>query len=176
MPSSAGWWRRADPWRGWRPSNFQDYASVLEAMILSPFSGLRSAGVDDRIELVFSCATSALALRLFSRLNSSPQVLWLSVMGRMMHRKPWASSRWRSSQQGPFQGGSADLGHRILRSCDGALAMAVGGWRIVRTLGMRIVKLEPVHGFAAKPELRSLLWPRRISDFRSVQPTPLLRR
>jgi len=25
-----------------------------------------------------------------------------------------------------------------------------GGWRIIRTLGMRIVKLEPVHGFAAE--------------------------
>jgi PiT family inorganic phosphate transporter len=27
---------------------------------------------------------------------------------------------------------------------------AVGGWRIVRTMGLRITKLEPVHGFAAE--------------------------
>jgi PiT family inorganic phosphate transporter len=27
---------------------------------------------------------------------------------------------------------------------------AIGGWRIVRTMGLRITKLEPVHGFAAE--------------------------
>jgi PiT family inorganic phosphate transporter len=31
-----------------------------------------------------------------------------------------------------------------------ALGTAVGGWRIVRTMGLRLTKLEPVHGFAAE--------------------------
>jgi inorganic phosphate transporter, PiT family len=31
-----------------------------------------------------------------------------------------------------------------------ALGTAVGGWRIVRTMGVRLTKLEPVHGFAAE--------------------------
>lgn len=31
-----------------------------------------------------------------------------------------------------------------------ALGTAVGGWKIVRTMGHRIFKLEPVHGFAAE--------------------------
>jgi inorganic phosphate transporter, PiT family len=31
-----------------------------------------------------------------------------------------------------------------------AMGTAVGGWRIVRTLGLRLTKLEPVHGFAAE--------------------------
>lgn len=37
-------------------------------------------------------------------------------------------------------------------SCAGAMALgtAVGGWKIVRTMGHRIFKLEPVHGFAAE--------------------------
>lgn len=30
------------------------------------------------------------------------------------------------------------------------LGTAVGGWRIVRTMGLRMTKLEPVHGFAAE--------------------------
>lgn len=30
------------------------------------------------------------------------------------------------------------------------LGTATGGWKIIRTLGMRIAKLEPVHGFAAE--------------------------
>lgn len=37
-------------------------------------------------------------------------------------------------------------------ACAGAMAMgtAVGGWKIVKTIGHRIFKLEPVHGFAAE--------------------------
>ncbi len=30
------------------------------------------------------------------------------------------------------------------------LGTAVGGWRIIRTLGTRVIKLEPIHGFAAE--------------------------
>ncbi len=37
-------------------------------------------------------------------------------------------------------------------ACAGAMAMgtAIGGWKIVKTMGHRIFKLEPVHGFAAE--------------------------
>ena len=31
-----------------------------------------------------------------------------------------------------------------------ALGTFVGGWRIIRTMGMRITHLEPIHGFAAQ--------------------------
>jgi PiT family inorganic phosphate transporter len=31
-----------------------------------------------------------------------------------------------------------------------ALGTAIGGWRIIRTMGLRLTKLEPVHGFAAE--------------------------
>lgn len=30
------------------------------------------------------------------------------------------------------------------------LGTAIGGWRIIRTMGLRLTKLEPVHGFAAE--------------------------
>lgn len=42
-----------------------------------------------------------------------------------------------------------------------ALAMGlgtmIGGWRIIRTVGMRIVKMEPVHGFAAETSAALIL-------------------
>jgi len=31
------------------------------------------------------------------------------------------------------------------------IGTAIGGWRIVKTMGLRLTKLEPVHGFAAEP-------------------------
>ena len=43
-----------------------------------------------------------------------------------------------------------------------ALAMGagtyVGGWRIIKTLGQRITKLDPVQGFAAQTACASILW------------------
>ncbi len=34
---------------------------------------------------------------------------------------------------------------------------AVGGWRIVKTMGLRLTKLEPVHGFAAETAAASAI-------------------
>jgi len=40
----------------------------------------------------------------------------------------------------------------VILTCAGTMGVgtAVGGWRIIRTMGMRLTKLEPVHGFAAE--------------------------
>lgn len=40
----------------------------------------------------------------------------------------------------------------VILLCAATMGMgtAVGGWRIVRTMGLRLTKLEPVHGFAAE--------------------------
>src|SRR2546428_259362 len=47
----------------------------------------------------------------------------------------------------------------VLLSCAVAMGLgtAAGGWRIIRTLGMRIVKMEPVHGFAAETSAALIL-------------------
>lgn len=39
----------------------------------------------------------------------------------------------------------------VVLACHAAMALGTlaGGWRIVRTMGMRLTKLKPVHGFAA---------------------------
>ncbi len=38
-----------------------------------------------------------------------------------------------------------------------SLGTAVGGWRIMHTMGQRVVKLEPVHGFAAETTSATIL-------------------
>jgi PiT family inorganic phosphate transporter len=42
--------------------------------------------------------------------------------------------------------------HWVILLCAATMAAgtAAGGWRIIRTMGQRIVKLQPVHGFAAE--------------------------
>ncbi|HJW22310.1 MAG TPA: inorganic phosphate transporter [Candidatus Limnocylindrales bacterium] len=38
-----------------------------------------------------------------------------------------------------------------------ALGTAAGGWRIIRTMGQRVVKLDPVHGFAAETTAATII-------------------
>jgi PiT family inorganic phosphate transporter len=47
----------------------------------------------------------------------------------------------------------------VIIACAFTMGMGtmIGGWRIIRTLGMRIVKMEPVHGFAAETSAALIL-------------------
>ena len=51
-----------------------------------------------------------------------------------------------------FAAGTEKLPFWIVLVCHLAIALGTmaGGWRIVKTMGMRITKLQPVHGFAAE--------------------------
>jgi PiT family inorganic phosphate transporter len=39
-----------------------------------------------------------------------------------------------------------------------SMGTAIGGWRIIRTMGQRVVKLDPVHGFAAETTAASVIF------------------
>jgi inorganic phosphate transporter, PiT family len=39
-----------------------------------------------------------------------------------------------------------------------SLGTAVGGWRIIKTMGSRVVKLDPVHGFAAETTAATIIF------------------
>ena len=39
-----------------------------------------------------------------------------------------------------------------------ALGTALGGWKVIQTLGMNLIKLQPVHGFAAETSASGLLF------------------
>ena len=39
-----------------------------------------------------------------------------------------------------------------------SLGTAAGGWRIIRTMGTKVVKLDPVHGFAAETTAASVIF------------------
>jgi PiT family inorganic phosphate transporter len=45
----------------------------------------------------------------------------------------------------------------ILAATAISFGTAVGGWRIIRTMGQRVVKLDPVHGFAAETTAATII-------------------
>jgi PiT family inorganic phosphate transporter len=46
----------------------------------------------------------------------------------------------------------------ILAASAISLGTAAGGWRIIRTMGTKVVKLDPVHGFAAETTAASIIF------------------
>jgi inorganic phosphate transporter, PiT family len=76
---------------------------------------------------------------------------------------------WTATQDGLFEGLPRWLGFlhtphfevalwvKVVCSVTIASGTAAGGWRIIRTLGHRMVKLQPIHGFAAETTAASVI-------------------
>lgn len=143
---------------GWATVKFSGLRSVLEAMVLSPFCGflvgfLLMVGVT----WLFFRTQRNIGTRLFARL----QLLSASFMA-FSHGANDAQKAMGIITLALLSAGhipTAEVPTWVIVAC--ALAMglgtAVGGWKIVRTLGMRILTLEPVHGFAAETSAATVL-------------------
>ncbi|HEY7969033.1 MAG TPA: inorganic phosphate transporter [Candidatus Limnocylindrales bacterium] len=55
------------------------------------------------------------------------------------------------------QGSPVPLWVIVLSASAMSLGTAAGGWRIIKTMGQKVVKLDPVHGFAAETTAASII-------------------
>ncbi len=137
---------------------FSGLRSVLEAMILSPLLGFAiGLALMIMISWVFFRTARGLATRLFKRMQLVSAAFMAFSHGANDAQKAMGIITLALLSSGQIT--SAEVPTWVIVAC--ALAMglgtAAGGWRIVRTLGMRIVKLEPVHGFAAETGAAAVL-------------------
>jgi PiT family inorganic phosphate transporter len=143
---------------GWGVVKFSGLRSVLEAMVLSPLFGfLIGLALMVLISWVFFRTSRGMALGLFSRM----QIISAGFMA-FSHGSNDAQKAMGIITLSLLAGGqihTAEVPMWVIVTCGLAMGLgtAAGGWRIVRTLGMRIVKLEPVHGFAAETGAATVL-------------------
>ena len=131
---------------------------VLKAMIFSPFFGFLMAFV---LMVVLSWAffrtQRGVATILFRRLQVVSAGFMALSHGANDAQKAMGIITLALLSAGHIP--SAEVPTWVIISC--ALAMglgtALGGWKIIKTLGMRITKLEPVHGFAAETGAAAVL-------------------
>ncbi|MEC4671770.1 MAG: inorganic phosphate transporter [Nitrospirota bacterium] len=136
---------------GFEAVKIEGITKVGEAMLFSPFFGfLMAFGLMVLLGWLFFRTPRAYASKLFKRL----QLLSAGFMA-FSHGANDAQKAMGIITLALLSGGhidEAEVPGWVILSC--ALAMglgtATGGWKIIRTLGMRIAKLEPVHGFAAE--------------------------
>jgi PiT family inorganic phosphate transporter len=143
---------------GWDVVQFNGLRSILQAMVLSPLFGF-GMGFLIMVAVSWICfkVPRGIAMRLFSRLQLCSAGFMAFSHGANDAQKVMGVITLALVASGQLT--SNEVPMWVIVAC--ALAMGagtmVGGWRIVRTLGMRIAKLEPVHGFAAETGAASVL-------------------
>jgi PiT family inorganic phosphate transporter len=143
---------------GWAVVQFKGLRSILEAMILSPVFGFGMGFlIMVGVSWIFFRVQRGVAQKVFSRLQLLSASFMAFSHGANDAQKVMGVITLALVSSGQLT--SAEVPTWVIVAC--ALAMGlgtvVGGWRIIRTLGMRIVKLEPVHGFAAETGSASVL-------------------
>lgn len=143
---------------GWKVVKLGGLRSVLEAMVLSPLFGF---GVGLAIMLgigwAFFRVPRGVATRIFSRLQLVSASFMAFSHGANDAQKVMGIITLALLSSGHLE--KAEVPGWVIIACAVAMGLGTvaGGWRIVRTLGMRIVKLEPVHGFAAETGAATVL-------------------
>ena len=137
---------------------FSGLRTVLEALLLSPLMGFVLGYLFIlAIYWTFARVSRGTANRLFRRL----QLLSSSLMA-FSHGSNDAQKAMGIITLALVSAGQLDqvvVPTWVILSCAVAMGLgtAAGGWRIIRTLGMRIMKMEPVHGFAAETSAALIL-------------------
>lgn len=143
---------------GWETVKLAGLRSVLEAMVLSPFFGFAMGlALMVAISWLFFRVNRAVATRLFKRLQLISACFMAFSHGANDAQKAMGIITLALLSAGQIP--SAEVPSWVIGACAVAMGLgtAAGGWRIVRTLGMNIVKLEPVHGFAAETGAATVL-------------------
>jgi PiT family inorganic phosphate transporter len=143
---------------GFAAVQFQGLRSILEAMVLSPLFGfVVGLLIMVMVSWTFFRVPRSVATRIFSRLQLLSASFMAFSHGANDAQKVMGVITLALVSSGQLT--TSEVPIWVIITC--ALAMGlgtmVGGWRIVRTLGMKIVKLEPVHGFAAETSAATVL-------------------
>jgi PiT family inorganic phosphate transporter len=143
---------------GWSAVKLSGLRAVLEALLLSPFLGF-VLGYFFILAIYWSVfqVGRGIANRSFRRLQLASASLMAFSHGANDAQKAMGIVTLALVSAGQLD--RMVVPTWVILAC--ALAMgfgtAAGGWRIIRTLGMRIIKMEPVHGFAAETSAALIL-------------------
>ena len=143
---------------GWAVVQLKGLRAILEAMVLSPLFGFGMGfAIMVAVSWIFFRVQRGVATKVFSRLQLLSASFMAFSHGANDAQKVMGIITLALVASGQLT--SSEVPNWVIVAC--ALAMGlgttVGGWRIIRTLGMKMVKLEPVHGFAAETGAATVL-------------------
>lgn len=135
---------------GFKAVNFLGFLTIMEALVFSPIIAfIVGYTVMSLIKLLFRRANPMKANRRFRTLQVFTAAWQAFSHGTNDAQKSMGIITF-ALIAGGFQQ-SLDIPFWVKVSCAFAMALgtSVGGWRIIKTVGTRIIKIEPPNGFAA---------------------------
>ncbi len=135
---------------GWRVVQLQGLYTVLLALFLSPVLGFLSGWVIMRLVLLLARGAPPRINTFFKRAQ-----LLTSLGLALGHGSNDAQKTMGIITLGLVVSGDIDSFHVplwVVLASAGAIALGIasGGWRLIRTLGVRIYRIRPVHGFSSQ--------------------------
>ena len=141
----------AAAYAGWGVLNASGLQKIFAALLISPVIGLAVGFLFMKFILRFFGRTSPGTLnKRFGRLQ-----LLSSAFMAFGHGSNDAQKVMGIITLSLFSGGyipTLDVPRWVVFVCAIAMGLgtAMGGWKVIRTIGVRMLRLEPVHGFAAE--------------------------
>ncbi|GJL65338.1 MAG: inorganic phosphate transporter [Nitrospirales bacterium] len=129
----------------------EGFIKVLKAMVVSPLFGFLMAFLlMVLLSWLFFHTNRGVAMKLFKRLQLLSASFMAFSHGANDAQKAMGIITLALLSSGQLE--TAEVPTWVIISCAFAMGLGtvMGGWKIIRTLGMNIAKLEPVHGFAAE--------------------------
>jgi len=138
---------------GWHAIEFGGLSKTVQGLLFSPPLGFLGAfALMVALLWLFAKGRPALVTRLFGRAqilsaaylayshgsNDAQKTMGVLTMALASY-EGWRGSQWH-----------VPLWVILTAATAMGLGTAVGGWRVVRTMGLKIVALRPIHGFAAE--------------------------
>lgn len=124
---------------------------VVYPLIGSPIAGFLVAfALMSLIAIFFSHANAGKAGGAFRKLQLVSSALMAFSHGQNDAQKSMGIITLALFTNGFIAKAEVPLWVKIACACAMGLGTAAGGWRIIKTLGHKIIRLDPVHGFAAE--------------------------
>ena len=133
---------------------------VLVPLVASPILGI-----------VIGFAFMVILLNVFRRREPAPAQRALPAAAARSRRRYMAFSHGSNDAQktmgvmtlalvsaGVLETFEVPLAVILVAAAAMSLGTAAGGWRIIRTMGQKVVKLDPVHGFAAETTAATIIF------------------
>jgi inorganic phosphate transporter, PiT family len=143
---------------GWQAVQWQSLLPVLAAIIISPLLGFLGGITLLTIVYYFAQGTPrARARRTFELLQRLSAIYMAFSHGRNDAQKPMGVLTLALAVYFGWTTVEVPLWVIVSVALVAGLGVAAGGWRIIRTLGMRMTGLTPVQGFAAETAAATVL-------------------
>jgi len=140
--------------RGVSIVNWNRVLGIFLVLVASPIAGLLLGFLFTKIAYFFSRWSSPSANTLFKRLQLAASVLLALSHGTNDAQKTMGVITFSLVVLGLYRppSGSLPIPRWVVVACAGTIALGIlnGGWRIIKTLGVKLYKIRAIHGFAAQ--------------------------